>query len=349
MVNVLAIIPNTEDATGLYRSTAPLAELSKRDIIRISHMPEVGENRLEYVDMVFMQRPFTNDHRKIAQMAVDNGIPLWVDHDDLLFQVPMDNPSYNTYMNKQVIKNVTEIIAMANAVTVSTHALKRALQPPKAPLNRNVFVVPNALSAKFLRLAKPYEHKKHINWRGTDTHMRDLAEYAEPLILHAKRNMDTTFTFLGYNPWFITGEMRKEQAVVVPPMTVGDYFRFISATNPPVQICPLHDSLFNRCKSNIAWLEATLAGGVCIGPDWEEWHKPGMLTYNNDTDFAACLELAMTQPQKMKEFHAMSWDYIRKNLMVHQVNEIREQVINALVNGSPIAGGAPTEDRMSLG
>ena len=39
---------------------------------------------------------------------------------------------------------------------------------------------------------------------------------------------------------------------------------------PRVAICPLKDSAFNRCKSDIAYLEYTAFGAVSVVPDWPD-------------------------------------------------------------------------------
>lgn len=46
------------------------------------------------------------------------------------------------------------------------------------------------------------------------------------------------------------------------------YFQRLIQLKPHFVVFPLEDNTFNRCKSNIAAIEATVAGAVCISPDY---------------------------------------------------------------------------------
>jgi hypothetical protein len=46
--------------------------------------------------------------------------------------------------------------------------------------------------------------------------------------------------------------------------------------------------LFNRCKSDIAYLEATMCGAMCIAPAWEPWlSNKNCLCYDPMRPFAS--------------------------------------------------------------
>jgi hypothetical protein len=331
-INILAIIPNRTDATSLYRGLGPLSNLRREMDLNVIFCDKIDDSILDMVDLVFMQRPAEDYNLQVAKLCQQNGTPLWIDYDDLLLEVPEDNPAYDHYSSKEKKQKIMDITKLATCVTVSTEHLKRCLQNPKDPLNHRVFVVPNALPDKFLNHAKKYNTTaKHVNWRGTNTHQRDLAEFAPELIELANERVDMTMTFIGYNPWFITQYIEPRRAIVAPPMTISDYVRFMSVTNPPIQIVPLHKSNFNMCKSNIAWLESCLVGAICIGPEWQEWTgKPGILTYKTAQDFKACIGYALDNPDLMAKQHAQSWAFVKENLILSKVNVLRRKIIHAL-------------------
>lgn len=350
-ISILMIVPNRNDATSLYRATGPFAQLRRDHDLNLVFTDKVDESILDMVDMVFMQRPATESYKTVARMCKDNKTPLWVDFDDLLFDIPRDNPAYEGYMQPAVRAAIVEIIQCATVVTTSTQQLKMCFQPPKAVLNNRVYVIPNALHDKYLDLAQPYRHKPHVNWRGSNTHMKDLAEYAAELIDIAAERKNTTFTFVGYNPWFITDSMPPNNAIVTAPMGISDFFRFMSTTNPSVQVVPLAANMFNLCKSNIAWIEATLAGAVTVCPHWPEWVKPGAINYKSGDEFKAGIERVLDDPEHSRQLHELSWNYIRKNLILSQVNDQRMRIVNELFSLSRTGscnlppGGEPVEDK----
>jgi hypothetical protein len=51
----------------------------------------------------------------------------------------------------------------------------------------------------------------------------------------------------------------------------------LRGTSPDYIVVPLVNDAFNRCKSNIAWIEATNAGAVTIAPSYlPEFRGPAM-------------------------------------------------------------------------
>jgi hypothetical protein len=292
------------------------------------------------------------------------GVPVIIDYDDLLFDVPTDNPAYRNYMNKSTQEAVVSCVREADAVFVSTKELKRCLQLPKACLNDRVYVVPNALDDIHLvrgdRKNPPEKRNKTVLWRGSHSHQRDLVEHGGEILTVAKQHRDFAFTFVGYNPWYLTERMGKNQAVVAESIPIGEFMDFVYATAPEVGIVPLHRSRFNLCKSNIGWLEMSWAGAVCLVPDWEEWRAPGAVTYCNAGDFqSGLLSLLGMEPEQRAELNRMSWKWISENRMLSQVNPLREQVFMAAMGEDewPEGGGpipefykAETEEKgMELG
>lgn len=330
MINILMIIPNRQDATSFYRSMGPFSHLHRSMELNLIFADQIDWSLIKMSDIVFMQRPFNSSHLQVAALCQEVGRPLWVDYDDLLFDIPEDNPAHESFMAPEVRNNVIQIIRAATVVTVSTEQLKKVFQLEKNTLNHRVYTVPNALDHDLIKYSAPFQFKKLLSWRGSNTHMQDIAEHAASLIDLIRARPDVTTQWVGWNPWFVTQGIAKNQAIVAPPMAIHRYYEFMQKTNPSVQVVPLHEHMFNYCKSNIAWIEATLVGAVCVGPDWAEWRKPGILTYKTTEDFKSCIEYALDNPEEMKKLHEESLAYIVDNLMIGRINKGRESIINAL-------------------
>lgn len=366
IVKVTAHIPNRHDATNFYRGTGPLGALSKKNYLpNVDFIPTLQSEYTyalaQLTDIGFFQRPSTSQELEAIRLMKRCGIPVIVDYDDLLFDVPTDNPAHRIYMNKNTQETIIAIMKEATAITVSTKELKRCIQIPKASLNDKVFVVPNALDDLHLafgrRMAPPKEQNRTVLWRGSPTHERDVLEYAPEIGGIAEKHSDISFTFVGWNPWFLTERMRKKQAICSGALSVGEFMDFLYLTAPTWGMVPLHKSRFNLCKSNIGWIETTWAGGICLCPDWEEWRVPGAITYRNQTDFEKGLEaMIQMKPGDIKELNEMSWKHIKENLLLSQTTKIRAQVFGAALGlnewpegGKPIPEfyspeGDPIED-----
>ncbi len=80
---------------------------------------------------------------------------------------------------------------------------------------------------------------------------------------------------------------------------------------------PLQKTQFNASKSNIAWIEATMAGGVCTTNFWERKEWANALSFFPDED-------------EVQEAWERSRDSIVDNYNLREVNKRRFETIKAL-------------------
>jgi hypothetical protein len=137
---------------------------------------------------------------------------------------------------------------------------------------------------------------------------------------------------MGDNLWFLTDTMERENTVVSDGLDVLDYHQYIHDLKPSVMMVPLFGSMFNHCKSNIAWIEATFAGAVTVAPAWDEWNRPGILTYENDAQFVTAMEAVLSGKIDVTKTCEASWTYIMDNLRLEKVNEARAKIICDIMN-----------------
>lgn len=321
-------IPNMTDATSLYRAMGPIANMRiQYPDLTTHHLHKYNWATLAELDVLFMQRPYTIDEVGIMEMAKDDGIPVWIDYDDLLLNVPTDNPAYFLYSAAEKVKNMRFLIENADHVTVSTPELKTQIQK----LNKNITVIPNAIDMRYFSYRKePPKRMRRVAWRGSKTHHRDVFTYCQ--MIHAKHMEHKAWEwhFIGDNLWFLTDNMVHERTMVVRPLEWPEYFRHMWQIAPAVMMVPLHEHPFNWCKSNIAWLEAAFAGAVTIAPDWGEWQRPGILNFKNETEFGEQLEKVLAGGLDVTAMAKDAWDYIQDNLTLEKVNRVRLEVLLSL-------------------
>jgi hypothetical protein len=326
---VLTVVPNELDATAFYRSSGVIPQLREM-------MPDFAfydSNKINWsscygADIVFLQRPFNDDHLKATEIALNANAKLWVDYDDDLFCVPEGNPAHKFYGNDGVKKNVSKILARADLVTVSTHRLKEKF----AALNKNIHVVPNAFNDHLINYRPDHTNEKHqiVLWRGSATHDRDLATYLEAMYNASSAYPQWFFVFVGDVFWKLKEVMPKKNCVYIPPADPMVYWRDLARMRPAIQIVPLEDSEFNRAKSNIAWIEGSYAGAACLVPDWKEWQNPGAVTYQSPADFERLLKNMLKNPGHLPQMAEQSWKHICENLSLTVVNKQRAQLLEDL-------------------
>ena len=330
-IKVGCFIPNKNDSTSLYRACGPLSQLSKDYNVQIDYLTGAAWSNLFHYDVIFMQRPYKPDHMGIAELVVRLNIPLWLDYDDYLFDVPKDNPAYPAYMNESARANMTRMLQLADLVTVTNNTLKELYSAPG--LATNVHVVPNAYDFRFHHLIHENSGSNLITWRGSKTHDRDVQTYAEPISAFLRSNPDWEIEFIGeLNCWTLIDSIDPKQVTVTPPMDPFVYMQYLKNLKPSIHIVPLYDNFFNRCKSNIAWIEATAAGAVALAPKWEDWALEGVMTYENQDTFLEALQLAAKHTEGLKNLHEKSYALVEEDFNLLKINQLRYDLLKQMVD-----------------
>lgn len=326
-MRILACADSFSDGCAFYRSVGPWSALAKKNPdLQVTYVnrPDWADIRLH--DILFMQRPSSADLKSAFNAAKQFGTKLWVDFDDDLFSVPRDNPAYEIYAGRH--QQMKLFIEGADLVTVTTAALREKL----SSMSKVVQVLPNAMDDCLLKYVPKEPANNVILWRGTATHNRDVASVSKELVAIATKYPEYTFAFLGCDPcaWDVSEKM-KHPVVITTPMTPVTLFSSICFLRPKIVIVPLQDIHFNRCKSNIAALEASLAGAAVLAPNWPEWSFDGITRYGNPSDFADRLEDLINQSTRTKALAEEAWGFVTSRLLLSMVNEQRLQLAKNLV------------------
>lgn len=326
-------IPNINDATSFYRGVGPLSALRLTESrVAYEAFMDFSWATCSMTDALFMQRPFNEKHRtKFGVYKLNMRKPVWVDYDDDLFNVPEDNPTYKYYNNTQNRKTLQGILEKADFVTVSTEHLAEQYRK----FNKNITVVRNALNTHLLGMFdKRLPRNKYMMWRGSETHHRDLLDFAPEIVevQNSDAAKEWAFQYIGMNPWYITNNTPHARTFYSEAMDPFIYHDTIYNLAPTCLFVPLHDNVFNRSKSNIAWIEATLAGAICIAPDWEEWRNPGCLNYKNKNEFKELMYAVIRGEINVDQKHQESRKSVYRDYDVMVTNKKRRAVISDLLN-----------------
>lgn len=286
---------------------------------------------LHGVNILFLYRPLNPDELGIIHLAKQMGVKVWIDYDDDPHNLPIYNPAHRTYWQDSLQRVVTECCQLADAVSVTTLALKKHVASLGADWG-NIHIIPNALNDyTFKRWMSDNRGpgSQKLIWRGSDTHAGDLMSIDSAL----KEYPNLSWHFFGYAPWFTMQPFRKNPfKFEYRPFSNGlwQYFADFAASQPHWLLCPLLDNKFNRSKSNIAWIEATWAGAAVIGPDLPEWKRPGIINYKDAMHLEKILVKVAAGHYDRKELIAQSRADIEEHYTLSKVNEKRKKVIHAL-------------------
>lgn len=323
MKKILLICSNAEDATSWYRGVGPFSLLQRTysDISLTITEPSTCNkwSIIAQFGLVVFQRPCTSQHLEVATLVKSLGIPLVLDYDDNHFDIQLENDHYTHFVNNR--ENQRKIMNMADHIICSTDHLKKSVQ--KELTNKSISVISNGIIPNWDSPSDNLGRRDNtIFYRGSKTHLNDLLLFKDA-IQKSIDNLGDDFVFQGFTPFFLTGTYR-----VNDPMALHKYFNYVKSSYHKLFMVPLKDCGFNRSKSNIALLEATMNGANCLVPDWEEWQIPGAIKYTSIESFS----------NKLSEFKfnigrsIEQRKFVEENYHLKKLNTLRKGLIDRIIS-----------------
>lgn len=325
-MNILFLCPDKSDPTSFYRSGGISHDLEKKSGHTITvinwNQTSIDWQFLSSFDAVMLQRPFTKVAEQLCQYVKNMGKSLWVDYDDNLFAVNPENRAFQTYNDPATQESIKNCLKAADVVSVPTEYLRQAY----SQFNKNIEVIPNAFNDGLFKRGELKKREKTVVWRGPDAHIYDLMTYGKEINRACEGFPDWEFNFMGYYPWFLSETKNKG---FLPGMDIIMYFHKLVDLAPSVGHVLLHDDLFNRCRSNIAYIEFSYVGACCIVPDW--WSVPGVLSYTDPASYFEAMRSVLSGEVDIVAQNHIAWEYIQDCLRLSQINVLRLNLINGIL------------------
>jgi hypothetical protein len=348
MIKIAVLTKPIESATTFYRSSGVFGYLGREmagfgwQVHNIAPKNMTPDMAAGY-DIVFCHRPGTDDEITALRNAKLSGAKMWVDIDDLLWQIPASNPAR---MNNTPghMENLRKGLVNADVITVSTPELSAQV---KIEYGRESIVVPNAWNDYALPIQEPAPivegEKIRIVYRGSNSHDGDLFAHRDAF----REYENIEFIFMGCMPWYFYTNYGGHMTTIIQEawnMDIFAYFQRLIQLKPHFVVFPLEDNTFNRCKSNIAAIEATVAGAVCIAPAYmPEFEKiPGMANYSTTDELMHLVKHLSNSANYQIEMINKNPDlrakaYLETYLRLSEINKIRIRIAAEITGKIPTA------------
>lgn len=328
-MRLLVFSPDPNDTNSFYRAIGPysMLERQKKDF-QIQVSSECSWSTLSRTDAVLFQRPFDPQHVAVLQHCKKSGVPIIVDYDDLLHNLPPYNPYHDLYAQQEVQIALQDLAKLADVMTVSTPYLRDCFPEHKD----KILVIPNAWDDRVYptnQVEKTKNKEIRILWRGSPTHQGDLDLFAEPCVRLHKKYPSIKWIFLGDRPYFLRQMNQNSVFSTKQAVDITFFPMHMASFSPDIVVFPLLDNPFNRSRSNNGWLESSYCNAITIAPDFEEWRRPGIVNYSAG-NLGATLEAAIENIEAMRSFPAESWDFISKHLFLSNINTLRHSLMRQI-------------------
>jgi glycosyltransferase involved in cell wall biosynthesis len=282
----------------------------------------------EEADVVIAQRTCNEGPSDLwARWAAEGKKKLVYELDDDLWNVdPTNEKPYYFFANPKIRAAIIRNIQLAHVCTVSTAELAEVVYDMTG--HQNIHVVPNAVPADLLDHEPEQNHD--IGWGGSPTHHGDFAEVRSHLARYLKRNPTKTFHTIGsdYGEWMklpseqchFTGWLKQPE----------DFFRAIDYR---VGIAPLRNTMFNRSKSDIKYLELAALGIPTIASDVNPYrsivHGETGLLVKQDHEWGRYLHYLAENPDERQRLGANAKEYVRNHRTTDHTAELWIQAIES--------------------
>lgn len=324
ILDKVAIWPRQDTGVGFYRLIQPARFLKRTGLVSDTRtIPFSGENAygtFEFNDRTFMDVTkdadifwstiiFSDEEfLKVMNLRKWSGAKWVVDIDDNLYAIPFDNPVARRVTGYR--ENIERCLQMADGITVSVPSLAELYRP----LNPNIHIQKNGLDPK---IWKPLAAKKkpnarlRIGWRGAYGHKDDL-ELVYPALQRLQEKYD--FDLIAFGVKADRPDWKHEDWV-----GILDYPAKLAELNFDIALVPLLDSSYNRCKSNLNWLEnAALGSAVIYTPTENQRGLPGIAAKTN-FDWYEGLEKLISDAQYRKRIGKECQDYVWQHYDMEKV------------------------------
>ncbi len=241
--------------------------------------PSVDRAALDGADLLVVQRTFARAaNAALIEELFASGRPVVWETDDLLTELPAERLFAGaTEADREFL---LAFARRAHAVTVSTEPLAEELRA----YNANVHVLPNLVDLGLWTRTAPHATGEEpgppvVGFIGTPGHRRDLERVEVALLRVATRlGPGVRFRFQGCTTDRLL-RLGSAHSLPFDPAYL-EFAREVAADPPAIGVVPLEDTRFNRCKSNIKWLEFAAAGVPAV--------------FSRVAPYAACVEHGVT-------------------------------------------------------
>lgn len=283
-------------------------------------LPLLRERLGDVHTLVLIRYPWTPHLSRLLTGARSRGIPIIFDVDDLVFDPTRVESLANHVGSDLTLDHLRDywfsqaarlwaVAAQADALVATTEALAEVLRQTFAcPVHH----LPNGLNREQIERSGRAAATRHPGgglragyFSGTPTHRHDFQEAVPGITRWLTNYPDASLLIAGHldlpadwRPWLRDGRIQTD------PFT--DYLSLQdSLSGVDLNLIPLRDNLFTRCKSELKFFEAALAGTPSIAtanPLYQsliEHGKNGFLCHNSL--WYETLEEASITIQSLKE------------------------------------------------
>lgn len=255
-------------------------------------------------DILIFQRQYREEAINEIIRWKKAGKKIVIDYDDNLFIVDPHNPAVRVFSG-DVLEKMEFVITIADALTVSVKPLADSFRR----FNDNIFVLPNSIDEAAFKVTKKVSENTIVGWQGGSSHREDL-RIIKSVINDLSSKLTFDFVLAGYHP---KGFFKKSTYRHWLPFS-EDLAHHQLFSDFDIGLCPLKDTPFNECKSDIKFLEYASLEIPTIASNIVTYKTivNGVTGYlaRNQSDWSKHISELITDESKRKEISKNASEYV---------------------------------------
>ena len=296
-------------------------------------------------DVAVFHRYWKSDTLELIKSLQRHGVRVAVDVDDDIFHLEKSNPAWHEYQQPRFRDAAKRVLKAADGVFVSTPYLCEKY----AHFSDNIKVIPNAINPDLWEPARRSPRDTvTIGFAGSVSHLGDLdllRGVFGPLLLQYPQ---VRLTFMGAAPDWLSQEigpdgMRRTKQVALVPVT--EFPDRLVRERFDIALAPLAANPFNEARSNLKFLEYSLAGAAtvasAVGP-FSDGRLPLVRVGNRSYEWIAAIRRLIEDAAFRTDLAVAAKAYIEQH---HTVERSCGRVLDALSELHPDTGRVPLPSR----
>lgn len=324
-------------ATGWYRIFNPLAKLGAT--IRVGLTVRVRADdamRLKEMGDIWVMKMADNDGIDHIYGAHKDftGAKLVLDLDDDIDNVDVSHPEFDGLKERLPMR--IRMVKMADHIIAATQQIKENIKH----LNPYCTVIPNSIDPAIWKYENKLKDdgKIRIGWMSSGSHFVDTPIIEGIMLELLEEYPNLEFHMAGMVRGSIKGKRWFHHHG-----TVGyDTFpKFYASLGIDISIAPLKDIMFNRCKSNIKFLEASMLAIPTVASDVLPYQciqhgRTGYLA-SNSQQFKKYLKILIEDKNKREEMGKAAKQYVLDNWTIDKFLPKYEELFDKITEKKDIS------------
>jgi tetratricopeptide (TPR) repeat protein len=327
----------------IYRFEQPAVALGKMPGARVVsvgvYSPSL-EDLCRRASVVVWHMASEQDLLPLMEWRKREGLPNVFEISDSFIAFEPHDPMKEFFSDPIVLATTLQYVHLADAVQTTTEELARTF----GFLNRRFMVFENQLAG-----IPPYRRRSGdgmtIGWGGSLSHLADLRWIAPTVTRFCRDHPDVRFSYMGARKGLeYFSSIPRDRLFYTPPGTLEDYYRFLSTLD--VGLAPLLDTTYNRCRSDVKYLEYAAAGLVPVLSDLPTYRKHGEnrargLLFSDEVGLVEVLERLHENPGLRQEVAERAHHYVKTQRLEEHHGKQRLEFYRSLMNKAPVTTNLP--------